>query len=98
MNPMPPPDAAPEPIEEGVPQFDNFRAARLYCPKCGGPREVRERLLLVLPNKEIFDYLCTGCASSLGTREVAAGEARLEAALRARMARRRRPSAGRAGF
>ncbi len=35
---------------------------------------VRERLLLVLPDKEIFDYLCTGCASSLGQREVTAGD------------------------
>ena len=35
---------------------------------------VRERLLLVLPDKEIFDYLCTGCASSVGQREVTAGE------------------------
>lgn len=35
---------------------------------------VREKLLLVLPDKEIYDYLCTGCASSLGQREVTAGE------------------------
>ena len=31
---------------------------------------VRERLLLVLPGKEIYDYLCTGCSESLGQREV----------------------------
>lgn len=47
---------------------------------------VREKLLLVLPNKEIFDYLCTGCASSLGQREVTAGERRQ--AMPARPARR----------
>jgi hypothetical protein len=35
---------------------------------------VREKLLLVLPDKEIYDYLCTGCASSLGQREVTSGE------------------------
>ncbi len=35
---------------------------------------VRERLLLVLPGKEIYDYLCTGCASSVGGREVTAAE------------------------
>jgi hypothetical protein len=33
-------------------------------------------LLLVLPDKEIYDYLCTGCAESLGQREVTAGELR----------------------
>jgi hypothetical protein len=37
---------------------------------------VRERLLLVLPDKEIYDYLCTGCAASVGQREVSAGELR----------------------
>ena len=35
---------------------------------------VRERLLLVLPDREIFDYLCTGCGSSVGQREVTAGD------------------------
>ena len=37
---------------------------------------VRERLLLVLPDKEIYDYLCTGCAESLGQREVQQGSRR----------------------
>ena len=37
---------------------------------------VRERLLLVLPGKEIYDYLCTGCAESLGQREVQQGPRR----------------------
>jgi len=35
---------------------------------------VRERLLLILPDKEIFDYLCTGCGASVGQREVTSGE------------------------
>ena len=35
---------------------------------------VREKLLLVLPEKEISDYLCSGCGSSVGQREVTAGE------------------------
>jgi hypothetical protein len=35
---------------------------------------VRESLLLVLPDKEIYDYLCTGCSSSLGHREVSAAD------------------------
>ena len=41
---------------------------------------VRERLLLVLPGKEIYDYLCTGCASSVGQREVTAAEKVMAAA------------------
>lgn len=46
--------------------------------------QVREKLLLVLPEKEIFEYLCIGCASSLGQREVSAGERRLTRALQRR--------------
>ena len=57
-------------------QFESFRASSLYCNKCQKAMPVREKLLLVLPDKEIFDYLCTGCASSLGQREVTAGERR----------------------
>ena len=34
---------------------------------------VRERLLLVLPEKEIYDYLCTGCAGSVGPRAGTSG-------------------------
>jgi hypothetical protein len=55
-------------------QFENFTASSLYCDKCKAPMPVRERLLLVLPDRDIFDYLCTGCASSVGQREVTAGE------------------------
>jgi hypothetical protein len=57
-------------------QFENLRASSLYCRKCGRAMPVRERLLLVLPGKEIFDYRCTGCAESLGQREVELGARR----------------------
>jgi hypothetical protein len=55
-------------------QFESLRASSLYCKKCQTAMPVREKLLLVLPDKEIYDYLCTGCASSLGQREVTSGE------------------------
>ena len=55
-------------------QFESFRASSLYCARCAKAMPVRESLLLVLPDKEIYDYLCTGCSSSLGHREVSAGE------------------------
>jgi len=55
-------------------QFENFTASSLYCEKCKAAMPVRERLLLVLPDREIFDYLCTGCGSSVGRREITAGE------------------------
>ncbi|HLB34665.1 MAG: hypothetical protein A3F67_02745 [Verrucomicrobia bacterium RIFCSPHIGHO2_12_FULL_41_10] len=63
-------------------QFETLRASSLYCQKCGKAMPVRERLLLVLPDKEIYDYLCTGCASSLGQREVSAGDLQMARAIR----------------
>jgi len=59
-------------------QFESLRASSLYCQKCKAAMPVRERLLLVLPDKEIYDYLCTGCAASLGHREVSLGEKQLQ--------------------
>ena len=55
-------------------QFESLTASSLYCDKCKAAMPVRERLLLILPDKELFDYLCTGCGSSVGQREVTAGE------------------------
>jgi hypothetical protein len=69
-------------------QFESLTASSLYCEKCKTAMPVRERLLLILPEKEIFDYLCTGCGSSVGQREVTAGEKTMSQA----MVRRRRPS------
>lgn len=70
-------------------QFENFTASSLYCEKCKTAMPVRERLLLVLPEKEIYDYLCTGCASSVGQREVTAGEKMMAQAMAPRRAPRR---------
>jgi hypothetical protein len=49
---------------------------------------VRERLLLVLPDRELYDYLCTGCGSSVGSREVTAGDKLMAQAAVAHRARR----------
>ncbi|MDD5482579.1 MAG: hypothetical protein PHP98_02850 [Kiritimatiellae bacterium] len=51
-------------------QFENLTASELYCPKCRQLRPVRERLLLVLPAGELYDYRCRVCGESLGAREV----------------------------
>ena len=69
-------------------QFENFTASSLYCEKCSAAMPVRERLLLVLPDKEIFDYLCTGCGSSVGRREITAGEKLMAQAMTGRRRRR----------
>lgn len=51
-------------------QFDKLTASELYCPKCKKLQPVRERLLLVLPQGELFEYRCVVCGESLGSREV----------------------------
>ena len=68
-------------------QFENFTASSLYCEKCKAAKPVRERLLLVLPDREIFDYLCTECGSSVGSREVSASEKLMTQAMSARTRR-----------
>jgi len=72
-------------------QFENFTASSLYCEKCRAAMPVRERLLLVLPDREIFDYLCTECKSSVGRREITAGEKLLSQATAGRRKRRSVP-------
>jgi hypothetical protein len=54
----------------GAEQFEEFQASVLFCARCKQPRPVRERLLLVLPDGELHEYLCTGCGSSVGSRKV----------------------------
>ena len=51
---------------------------------------VRERLLLILPDKDLYEYLCTGCGESLGQREVSLAE-KQQLALRAPRSRRASP-------
>ena len=70
------------------PQFENFTASSLYCERCKTAMPVRERLLLILPDRELYDYLCTGCGSSVGQREVTAGDKMMARAAAPRRARR----------
>jgi hypothetical protein len=56
----------------GAEQFDEFQASVLFCARCKQPQPVRERLLLVLPDGELHEYLCTACGSSVGSRKVTA--------------------------
>ena len=69
-------------------QFSTFKASQLYCRRCAKSMPVRERLLLVLPDKDLYEYLCTGCADSLGEREVTAAEKHLAALQSPRIRRR----------
>jgi hypothetical protein len=52
--------------------FREFQATQLFCSRCGTAQPVRERLLLVLPDGELFEYLCAACGAAVGTRKVEA--------------------------
>lgn len=53
--------------------FDQFNASLLYCNQCGRAMPVRERLLLVLPDGDLYDYTCQQCNSSVGSKTEKAG-------------------------
>lgn len=50
------------------PSFGQFNATLLYCNNCRKAMPVRERLLLVLPDGDLYDYTCQGCDASLGSK------------------------------
>lgn len=53
--------------------FQEFQASALFCPTCRMAQPVRERLLLVLPDGELMEYLCAACGTSVGERRVTGG-------------------------
>jgi hypothetical protein len=50
--------------------FQEFQATVLFCGRCRTAQPVRERLLLILPDGELHEYLCTACGASVGSRKV----------------------------
>jgi hypothetical protein len=57
-------------FQNGQKQFDSFRASSLFCPRCQKAQPVTERLLLILPDGELFEYVCQFCWTQLGKRKV----------------------------
>jgi hypothetical protein len=53
--------------------YGQFNASLLYCNKCGQAMPVRQRLLLVLPDGEMYDYTCQKCNNSVGSKTEKAG-------------------------
>jgi hypothetical protein len=51
-------------------QFEDLRASLLYCDRCRKAMPVRERLLLVLPDGDLYEYICEGCGGSVGSKTV----------------------------
>lgn len=53
--------------------FRSLEATQLYCPRCRQAQLVRQRLLLVLPEGDKYDYTCVVCGQSLATKLVRPG-------------------------
>ena len=64
-----------KPAPREAPSFEEFQSSVLFCGRCRAPQPVRERLLLVLPDGELHEYLCSVCDTSLGSRRVTGGSA-----------------------
>ena len=64
-------------------QFEELQASVLFCGRCQQPRPVRERLLLVLVDGELHEYLCSVCGASVEPSGPGPAAAAARAALRA---------------
>lgn len=49
-------------------QFRSLNATLLFCPTCKQATPARERLLLVLPTGNKYEYLCSYCGTSTGEK------------------------------
>ncbi|MBA5866547.1 MAG: hypothetical protein GDA67_07610 [Nitrospira sp. CR1.3] len=49
-------------------QFESLNASLLYCPRCRVATPTRERLLLVLPTGNLYEYFCQQCGTSTGSK------------------------------
>ena len=48
--------------------FKELDATALYCPRCKQANPVRKYLLLVLPEGDKYEYRCSICAETVGTK------------------------------
>ena len=48
--------------------YDEFEATELFCERCRQAQPVRRHLLLVLPTGRKFDYRCSVCGHSVGSK------------------------------
>jgi hypothetical protein len=48
--------------------YETFEASQLFCPHCRQAQPVRKHLLLVLPTGNKYDYRCSVCATSVGSK------------------------------
>ena len=49
-------------------QFENLEAVSIFCSKYRQAMPVRKKLLLVLMDREIYEYLCARCGTSVAKK------------------------------
>ena len=59
-----------EPADAAPAQFEQLRATHLYCRTCSQSMPTKERLLLTLPDGELYGYTCARCGTDVGTKTV----------------------------
>ncbi len=64
---LPDPEAA-APAEQEEAQFEQFNATHLYCSHCKRSMPTREKLLLTLPDGDLYGYSCVQCGADVGSR------------------------------
>lgn len=55
-------------MRPGEPSYGEFEASELFCSNCRRARPVRKRLLLVLPQGNKYEYVCSACGNSVGDK------------------------------
>jgi hypothetical protein len=60
--------AIPPGAKSSPDQYGSFQASLLYCPTCRQATPTRERLLLVLPTGNLYEYRCAQCGTSTGSK------------------------------
>ena len=68
MNPYFRPQRPAQRQRSGAGTYSDFDATELFCPKCRRAVPVRKRLLLVLPEGDKYEYLCSVCSGTVGTK------------------------------
>lgn len=63
-----PPSRRPRSAQSRPAAYGQFEASSLFCPRCRQAVPVRKRLLLILPDGDKYEYLCSYCSFSLGTK------------------------------
>jgi len=48
--------------------FRQFEATSLFCPRCRRATPTRQKLLLVLPSGNKYDYVCAECGTAVGAK------------------------------